>query len=75
MSGVFAAFGKEVRKRGRAEGIAIGEARGEERGKRAVVHSMLANGCSLEEIVRLTSLSLSEVKTLARQQEPPVGHS
>ena len=71
MSGVFAAFGKEVRKRSRAEGIAIGEARG----KRAVVHSMLANGCSLEEIVRLTSLPLNEVKTLARPQEPLVGHS
>ena len=70
MSGAFAAYGKEVRKRSRAEGIAIGEARGEargeERGKRAVVHSMLANGCSLEEIVRLTSLPLSEVQALAR---------
>ena len=70
MSGVFAAFGKEVRKRSKAEGIAIGEARGEargeERGKRAVVHSMLANGWSLEEIVRLTSLPLSEVQALAR---------
>ena len=71
MSGVFAAFGKEVRKRSKAEGIAIGETRG----KRAVVHSMLSNGCSLEEIVRLTSLPLNEVKTLARQQEPQVGHS
>ena len=79
MSGAFAAYGKEVRKRSRAEGIAIGEARGEERGKeqtkRAVVRSMLADGFALEVIAKHSALPLSEVQALARQQEPPVGHS
>ena len=79
MSGVFAAFGKEVRKRSRAEGIAIGEARGEKRGKeqnkRAVARSMLADGFAPEVIAKHSALPLSEVQAMARQQEPPVGHS
>ena len=77
MGGVFAAFGREVRKRSKAEGIALGKAQGIalgkeqgiEQSKRAFVRSMLANGCSQEEIVRLTSLSLAEVQTLAQQRE------
>ena len=79
MSGAFAAFGKEVRKRSRAEGITIGKtegiAIGEEQTKRAFVRSMLANGCSQEDIVRLTSLPLSEVQALAQQREQAGGHS
>lgn len=86
MSKVFEAFGKEERKRGiaigekrgKAEGIAIGEKRGKELGmeqtKLAFVSSMLANGCSHEEIARLTSLPLAEVQTLARLRDQG-GHS
>ena len=74
MRKIFEAFGKEERKRG----IAIGEKRGRELGikqtKLAFVSSMLAKGCSQEEIVRLTSLSLAEVQTLARQRDQG-GHS
>ena len=71
MSGVFAAFGKEVRKRSKAEGIAIGE----KQSKRAVARSMLADGFALEVIAKHSALPLSEAQALARQQEPPVGHS
>ena len=60
MSGAFAAYGKEERTRGRAEG--------EEQTRRAVVRSMLANGCSREDIVRLTSLPLDTVRALAGQE-------
>ena len=45
-----------------------------EQTKLAFVSSMLAKGCSQEEIVRLTSLSLAEVQTLARQRDQG-GHS
>ena len=83
MSKVFEAFGEEVRKRslaiGKERGIAIGEKRGEKRGaeqtKLAFVSSMLANGCSHEEIARLTSLPLVEVQALVRQQGQVSGHS
>ena len=75
MSGGFAAFGKEVRKRSRAEGIAIGEARGKEQSKRDFARSMLADGFAPEVIAKHSALPLSEVQALARQQEPHVGHS
>ena len=83
MCGVFAAFGKEVRKRGRAEGRAEGIAEGRAEGiaiggeqtKRAVVRSMLANGCSHEDIARPTSLPLAEVRALAGRQGGAGGRS
>ena len=75
MSGAFAAYGKEVRKRSRAEGIAIGEERGKEQTKRAFARSMLADGFALEVIAKHSALSLAEVQALAQQQEPSGGHS
>ena len=75
MSGVFAAFGKEVRKRSRAEGKAEGIAIGEKQTKHAFVRSMLADGFAPEVIAKHSALPLSEVQALARQQEPQVGHS
>ena len=71
MSGAFAAYGKEVRKRSKAEGIALGE----KQAKRAVARSMLADGFAPEIIAKHSALPLSEVQALARQQEPQVGHS
>ena len=71
MSKVFAAFGEEIRKRS----IAIGKERGIEQTKLAFVSSMLANGCSHEDIARLTSLPLAEVQALARRQGQTGGHS
>ena len=72
MGKVFAAFGREMRKRSKAEGIAIGEERGiaigEEQTKRAFIASMLANGCTLDDIVRLTTLPLAEVQALAGRE-------
>ena len=75
MSGAFAAYGKEERKRGKAEGIAIGEQRGQEQSKRAFARSMLADGFAPEVIAKHSALPLSEVQALAQQREQASGHS
>ena len=75
MSGVFAAFGKEVRKRSKAEGKAEGIAIGEKQTKHAFVRSMLADGFAPEVIAKHSALPLSEVQALAQQREQAGGHS
>jgi predicted transposase/invertase (TIGR01784 family) len=56
------------RKKGMAEGRAEGMERGRAEGISGIVKSMLDNGCTPEEVSRLTGLPVSELKHYGTQQ-------
>jgi len=49
---------------GKQDGIKIGEARGEAKGRLEIAHSMLLDGDSVQKIVRITGISVSEIERL-----------
>ena len=49
---------------GKQEGIKLGEARGEARGKAELIQMMLNNGSSVNDIAKVTGLSLDEIQKL-----------
>ena len=53
--------------KGREAGLVEGEERGLIRGRKAVAHSLLAEGMDEEQVARLTSLTLEEVTALRQE--------
>ena len=50
------------------DGIRIGEARGEARGEAKLIKMMINNGSSIEEVARITGLSITKIKELLKVQ-------
>ncbi len=50
------------------DGIRIGEARGEARGEAKLIKMMINNGSSIEEVARITGLSITKINELLKVQ-------
>jgi predicted transposase/invertase (TIGR01784 family) len=50
------------------EGIQIGEARGKARGEAKLIKMMIKNGNSIEEVARMTRLSVTRINELLKVQ-------
>jgi predicted transposase/invertase (TIGR01784 family) len=59
---------EEAEAKGRAEGEAEGEAKGVQEGVRLVAVNLLNSGMAVEEVVRMTGLSLQEVELLLSRE-------
>ncbi|WP_425362530.1 Rpn family recombination-promoting nuclease/putative transposase [Candidatus Tisiphia endosymbiont of Hybos culiciformis] len=60
-------FGDKAREEGREEGIQIGEARGEAK----LIKMMIENGSSIEEVAKITSLSITRINQLLEIKNDP----